>query len=454
MSSLPVRFWPTLNLVPSYDDLFNISLKKLNSRYNGYMLKGYVLMEEQEQKVKLRHVSTGDITWRYKAFCSSCGRDRGFKKKFKLNGKCKACAQHEDFVSNLDKTKYPNVSFGDKKLHKKPSKGSEMRYKTHCLECKKDRGYIALSNAGKLCRSCTRKLVHKNMAPEVKKKISEAVIKQFTGSTPWNKGQVGVYDDDLIKQWSDKHTDISADPEYRKKMSCSKRNIDISEFKEFSTTENTRERIKIRKSGLIADRLKLDDYICDLCYQRGLKLHAHHMYSFDKYPELRNNLYNLVTLCIDCHDKFHAEFGKGNNTKEQYLEFKDAQQLLAKKLVYILTGAPASGKTWVGSQVKNLTTLDSDIIPKKKLVDTVEATNKPLLILTVGVSTFMKRNPQYSYKLIVIQEGLATIQARMLARGGKITFTIERRIKRMESLAKQAAFSGTSAEVLVYLLKL
>ena len=121
------------------------------------------------------------------------------------------------------------------------------------------------------------------------------------------------------------------------------------------------------------------------------------------------------------------------------------------KTVVLLTGAPASGKSWVCTNISNLDVLDADIISKKNLVSEVDNATKPLLALTVGVSTFMKRNPQFNYKLIVIIEDISTLENRMVARGGQVTDTIRRRLKRMHSLAKQAEFVGTSSEVLDYI---
>ncbi len=120
------------------------------------------------------------------------------------------------------------------------------------------------------------------------------------------------------------------------------------------------------------------------------------------------------------------------------------------KSVYLLTGAPGSGKSWVlKSLPETLTAIDSDITSKAKLVEEInKCSNIPVLGLTIGISTFIKNNPQLDIKLVVIQETLQVIEDRMILRGGKITPTIEKRIKRMTQLANKAVFVGTSGEVL------
>lgn len=65
-----------------------------------------------------------------------------------------------------------------------------------------------------------------------------------------------------------------------------------------------------------------DKYICQVCgYSKGGILVAHHIYAYKAYPLLRFNTKNGITLCKDCHKKFHDMYGYGDNTLEQFHEF-------------------------------------------------------------------------------------------------------------------------------------
>jgi 5-methylcytosine-specific restriction endonuclease McrA len=46
-----------------------------------------------------------------------------------------------------------------------------------------------------------------------------------------------------------------------------------------------------------------DNYTCQICNKVGGKLHAHHIKSFAFYPDLRYDINNGITLCLECHKK-------------------------------------------------------------------------------------------------------------------------------------------------------
>ena len=60
-----------------------------------------------------------------------------------------------------------------------------------------------------------------------------------------------------------------------------------------------------------------DDYTCQKCGVRGGNLNAHHIEGYNNNPELRTETENGITLCKDCHQNFHHQYGRGDNTRDQ-----------------------------------------------------------------------------------------------------------------------------------------
>lgn len=120
------------------------------------------------------------------------------------------------------------------------------------------------------------------------------------------------------------------DEEYRKTHS--------GENHKWFNSELTEEERKLMKEGrqinseyrLWAYKIKeRDNFTCDCCNKRGCSLHSHHLNGWNKFKEQRYDLENGICLCEQCHKEFHNKYGRGNNTKQQYIEFKNNK--LAKK---------------------------------------------------------------------------------------------------------------------------
>lgn len=55
-----------------------------------------------------------------------------------------------------------------------------------------------------------------------------------------------------------------------------------------------------------------DKYTCAICGKVGGDLNAHHIKPYAKYPDLRLDPDNGITLCKECHRKVHRKGNHGN----------------------------------------------------------------------------------------------------------------------------------------------
>lgn len=44
---------------------------------------------------------------------------------------------------------------------------------------------------------------------------------------------------------------------------------------------------------------------CEICGQGGVMLHIHHILPYSRFPEMDNNMDNLLYICHTCHNNIH-----------------------------------------------------------------------------------------------------------------------------------------------------
>lgn len=232
-----------------------------------------------KKDVKIYIEACGKRRAKYRCSCKDCNVDIGYKRErtYNKSGLCRTCSQRRaKAMSDEDKLKYPNVDFSDSKevpFNKVKSNGNSFKllYRVTCKFCGSDKGYVAKSLFDARCYKCT-----------------------------------------MTK-------------ERRISISAKQQNIEIDQWKEYTSPENTRERQSKRGRAWREAVFKKANYTCDITGNRGGTLNAHHLDSFDVNEDVRFDPENGVCLSNDIHKEFHSIYGKGSNTKEQYEEFKKAK---------------------------------------------------------------------------------------------------------------------------------
>ena len=81
-------------------------------------------------------------------------------------------------------------------------------------------------------------------------------------------------------------------------------------------TKVKRKQLKDKVKQEVRER---DNNTCQICYQHGGDLNAHHIRRWIDYPELRYDIDNGITLCVDCHFETY-------NKENDYIEFLEKRQ--------------------------------------------------------------------------------------------------------------------------------
>jgi len=143
----------------------------------------------------------------------------------------------------------------------------------------------------------------KRFSDETKEKMSEA---KRGKSNNWLGRK---HSDESKKKMSEAHTGKPQSEEHRRKNSEVRQGEKNHMWRGGLTSEARKIRTSVAYEEWRKDVFNRDDYTCRECGKRGGNLNAHHVLSFYKYKPLSLNICNGITLCAECHVKYHKEEG-------------------------------------------------------------------------------------------------------------------------------------------------
>lgn len=115
--------------------------------------------------------------------------------------------------------------------------------------------------------------------------------------------------------------------EYKRKISKANSGKNNGMYKKHLTDEHRTEKRAVfglkQWSKSVRDRDNNTCQICGLQSTEPMKIHAHHLESFDTHKELRTDIDNGVTLCNSCHNKFHNKYRGQKTNREQFEAYKN-----------------------------------------------------------------------------------------------------------------------------------
>ncbi len=208
--------------------------------------------------------------------CSKCNKIRKIGFKYYLEAKTTYCNKCSiKIVGQNRKTNNIGLVLKGSKILEYTSKTKDKKWK---INVKCACGVIFetveasfISRGGVVCKKCGYKLV------------SKAMKERHRNAGNWVK---------------DDHSD--------------KENVEKYKHRYSEDTESK----KSRTARIIKDKRK-----CCICGEIKRDINVHHLNSWRDFHESRYLLTNLITLCTDCHKKFHKEYGSGNNTVVDFYNF-------------------------------------------------------------------------------------------------------------------------------------
>lgn len=170
-------------------------------------------------------------------------------------------------------------------------------------EAAKKRDYSSMYNGGYVvCKYCNNKFyVSKgrfNIAMFCSRKCHH---KSMKGKIPWNKGIKGIRKG--YKHTEETKIKISKAHKGKKCPKRAKFGNKNPNWKNGATPINRLLRKRTDYKEFRNKIFKRDNYTCKYCGKNGIYLQIHHIKSWSDYPELRFDENNIITLCLNCHEK-------------------------------------------------------------------------------------------------------------------------------------------------------
>jgi len=298
------------------------------------------------------------------------------------------------------------------------------------VECEHGQREIRWSRRHRLCKKCSAEAGAFNTSPKGRK---------ITWGDKISKAKKGI-------PATDKHKKALSIAQYR----CSKDEWPGFYSKgEIHRLRDSNEYLEFRKQTM-----ERDEYTCVITGKTG-NLEVHHLNSVNVAKDKIFDINNAVTLHASVHSMFHLKFGNGNNTPEQFKEFKD--KFKTNKKLFFLCGQSGVGKTYVANRLKDKFEVVNYDYCKKDLLSHIALaaeSNKPILLdIPALISTYYKELfGLYEIEMLFILEDIDTVKERITSRGGKITDSIQKRYKRMRALYKKyGSYKSTSDGMYKYL---
>lgn len=155
----------------------------------------------------------------------------------------------------------------------------------------------------------------RTITPETRLKMSEAKI----GCAPWNKGKRmwdtrphprGTLGKKMPKKVITKETIDKMSRAHLGIPQPHKRKENHWNWNGGITSENKCARVSIQYKNWRRSVFARDNFTCVKCGIRGGYLNADHIKPFALFPELRFDINNGMTLCVDCHKKTETYGGR------------------------------------------------------------------------------------------------------------------------------------------------